>query len=82
MKGLRCDAGVGSELDIALALAVRLLWLASSDPVLEIVEEDVAEVRLCFASSLGTYGPPANEHGTPCRTQLEHGDCSSHCGHR
>lgn len=38
-----------------------------------------AAVALGLASSLGTFGPPAREHGTPCLTQLEHGDSSLHC---
>ena len=42
------------------------------------LDDDVADVRLAFASSRRTNGPPAREHGTACRTQFEQGDCSSH----
>jgi len=45
--------------------------------------DDVDGERRCIAfglaSSLGTFGPPAREHGTPCLTQFAHGDSSLHC---
>ena len=41
--------------------------------------EDVVDVLRFFASSLATIGPPASEHATPCRTQLEQGRSSLHC---
>jgi len=51
----------------------------SCDPVLETVDVDeAAEGLRFFVSSLGTYGPPASEHGTPWRLQFEHGLSSLH----
>lgn len=44
-------------------------------------EEAIDCVRsfcLFLLSSLGTKGPPARLHGTPCRLQLEHGASSLH----
>lgn len=52
------------------------------DVRLDKLGDDVDGLRaLAFglASSLGTFGPPAREHGTPCLTQFEHGDSSLHC---
>lgn len=55
--------------------------LVSSDEFLvEWLEIDVAGLRCFgFASSLGTFGPPAREHATLCLTQFEHGASSLHC---
>lgn len=64
---------------MALPLAAALASDVSCDAVLEKPEDEVVDLRLYFASSRGTYGPPANEHGTPCLTQFEQGDSSLHC---
>lgn len=77
--------GLAPHIDVALdagAPTVELMLAISCDDVLvEWLDTDVAGLRCCFAlaSSLGTFGPPAREHATLCRTQFEQGDSSLHC---
>ena len=72
---------LGLELRLSPVLAVDVRFVVSKDTVFEkpLVDDDVVDCRLGFASSLDTFGPPASEHATPCRTQFEHGLSSSHC---
>jgi len=64
---------------LAAVLTVPLAGAdVSLEDVLETLGDEVAEVRLVFASSRGTCGPPANEHRTSCLTQFEQGDSSLH----
>ena len=69
-------------LDAGAAVVECMLTISCDDVLVEWLDTEVAGLRCCcfaFASSLGTFGPPAREHATLCLTQFEHGDSSLHC---
>ena len=83
MRPVKIENGLGRGLaprlpvPLTLALLAEASWEVVFDNV--VVDDDVVDVLRFFASSRGTYGPPASEHATPCRTQFEQGISSLHC---
>lgn len=73
---------VDDVLDAGAAVVECMLAMSCDDVRVEWLDTEVAGLRCCFAfaSSLGTFGPPASEHATLCRKQLEHGASSLHYG--
>lgn len=78
--GLAPTLVVDDVLDAGAAVVECMLTMSCDDVLVEWLDTDVAGLRCCFAfaSSLGTFGPPAREHATLCRTQFEQGDSSLH----
>jgi hypothetical protein len=71
---------IDGVLDVGAAAVVLMPAISCEDVLVEWLEIDVAGLRcFAFASSLGTFGPPAREHATLCRMQFEHGASSLHC---
>lgn len=68
MSPVKMENGVGCglALELPIALAMALLVEVSCDVVLDmLVDDDASEVLRFFASSRGTYGPPARLQRTP-----------------
>jgi hypothetical protein len=78
--GLAPTLVVDDVLDTGAAVVEGMLTISCDDVLVEWLDTDVAGLRCCFAfaSSLGTFGPPAREHATLCLVQFEQGASSLH----